>query len=136
MGFRLGHEGKLQLFDLAIKSVQHVAHIEPEIGGHLVVARARGVEAPCGRADQFGQPGLDIHVNILQGPRKRERALINFSLDCGQTLPNFCSIGLRDDAGGRQHVAMGQGACYILCSEAFVEINGGIDFRHDFVRAG
>jgi hypothetical protein len=49
-------------------------HPEPEIGRDLIVARARGVQ-PSGRgADQFGQPRLDIHMNVLELPLELELA--------------------------------------------------------------
>ena len=43
-----------------------VAHPQPEIGRHLVVARARGVQ-PAGRlADQLGEPALHVHVDVFE----------------------------------------------------------------------
>ena len=50
-----------------------VAHPEAEIERHLVVARARGVQAPGGLADQLGQPRLDVHVDVFELARERER---------------------------------------------------------------
>jgi hypothetical protein len=40
----------------ASEAVDGLAHPEPEIERHLVVARARGVQPPGGRADQLGEP--------------------------------------------------------------------------------
>ena len=56
---------RLKRLQLAVDPVDRVAHPEPEIGRHLIVARARGVQAPGRRADQFGEPRLDIHVDVL-----------------------------------------------------------------------
>ena len=50
----------------SIGLVDRIANVEAEIGRDLVVARARRVQAACGRADQFGEPALDIHVNVLE----------------------------------------------------------------------
>src|SRR6202035_4579125 len=47
-----------------MRGIDGVADIEPEIGRHLVVARARGMQPPGGGPDQFAQPALDIHVNV------------------------------------------------------------------------
>ena len=55
--------------------VDGVADIEAEIGRDLVVARARGVQPPRGGPDQFRQPALDIHVNVLERALEVERAL-------------------------------------------------------------
>ncbi len=43
---------------------------EAEIDGHLVVARARRVQATRGGADEIGKPRLDVHVNIFEPARK------------------------------------------------------------------
>ena len=49
-----------------VDRVDGVAHPEPEVGRHLVVARARGVQPPGRRPDQLGEPALDVHVDVLE----------------------------------------------------------------------
>jgi hypothetical protein len=49
-----------------IECVDAVAHPQPEIGGHLVIARARRVQPARGRPDQLGEPAFDVHVNVFQ----------------------------------------------------------------------
>ena len=58
--------------------VDGVADVEPEIGRDLVVARARGVQPPGGRPDQFGKPALDIHMDVFERALEIERALADF----------------------------------------------------------
>ena len=62
-----GRLGRLQLF------------LDPqaEIERHLVVARARGVQPPGRRADQVGQPRLDIHVDVFELAREDEVAVLD-----------------------------------------------------------
>ena len=56
----------LQRSDGVDRLVARVAHPQPEVGRHLVVARARGVQ-PSGRgADQLGEAALDRHVDVLE----------------------------------------------------------------------
>ena len=55
--------------------VDDVADEQTEVGGDLVVARARGVQPAGGGADQLGQAALDIHVNVLKRALEREAAL-------------------------------------------------------------
>jgi hypothetical protein len=43
-----------------------IADIEAEVGRHLVVARAGGVQPSGGLADQFFEPALDVHVNVFK----------------------------------------------------------------------
>ena len=51
-----------------------VAHPEPEVGRDLIVARARGMQAPGGRPDQFREPAFDVHVDVLQRALEGELA--------------------------------------------------------------
>ncbi len=71
---RLLGERALQIGELGIQRVDGVAHIEPEVGRHLVVARARGVQPPGGSADQPGEAGFDIHVDVFQRTLEGEGA--------------------------------------------------------------
>ena len=57
-----------------VERVDRVAHPKPEIGRHLIVARARGVQPPGGRADQLGEAALHVHVDVFQRPLERELA--------------------------------------------------------------
>ena len=55
----------LELAHCPIEPLDGAAHPKPQIGRDLVVARARGVEAPRRRTDQLGEARLDVHVNVL-----------------------------------------------------------------------
>ena len=58
--------------------VDRVAHVEAEIGRDLVVARARGMQPPRGRADQLDKPALDVHVNVFERALEIERSVVDF----------------------------------------------------------
>ena len=49
-----------------------LAREERDVGRHLVVARARGVQPPAHRARDLGEPPLDGHVDVLVVGRERE----------------------------------------------------------------
>ena len=61
-----------------VNFVDRVADPEPEIGRNLIVARARGMQPPRRRADQFAEPALDVHMNIFE--RTLELELAGFDL--------------------------------------------------------
>ena len=63
---RLLRQRLLIVAEQAMDVVDAVAHPEPEVGRDLIVARARGVQPPGRRANQLGEPALDIHVNVLK----------------------------------------------------------------------
>ncbi len=50
---------------------------QAEIERDLVVARARRMEAPGGRADEGRQPRLDVHVDVFQPAREFECAAVD-----------------------------------------------------------
>ena len=54
---RLGRERELERAERAVDRADLVPDIEPEIGRHLVVARARGVQLAGHRPDQLAQAG-------------------------------------------------------------------------------
>jgi len=70
-----------QARELDVDVVDRVADPEPEIGRHLVVARARRVQPPGRLADDLRQPRLDIHVDVFERPRKVEPPAGDFRAD-------------------------------------------------------
>ncbi len=68
-GRRLCRQGRQQAMQLAVQFVDGVTHPQAQVGGHLIVARARRVQPAGGLADQFLQPRLDVHVDVFQGAR-------------------------------------------------------------------
>ncbi len=69
------HQRVLERGECGIQLVDDVADIEAEIGRDLVVARARGVQAPGGRPDQFAKPALDVHMDVFERALEIERSL-------------------------------------------------------------
>ena len=55
----------LQIAHCCVEPIDRAAHPQAEIGCDLVVARARSMQPPGGGADQFGEPRLDIQVDVL-----------------------------------------------------------------------
>ena len=66
-------------------------------GGDLVVARAGGVEALAGVADDFDQAALDIKVDILVGFAPFEFAGIDFGFDFFESGANGAGVFGGDD---------------------------------------
>ena len=90
VGERLLGQRLLQGGERRVGAVDGVAHPQPEVGGDLVVARARRVQPAGGRADQLGQPRLDIEVDVLQRAGKGERRLLRFLAgSCLDPLQSF-----------------------------------------------
>ncbi len=67
--------------DLRRQPVDRIAHPQPEIRRHLVVAAARGMQPLAGLADAVGQPRLDVHVDVFQRDIEGEAAGLDFAGD-------------------------------------------------------
>ena len=63
-----------------------VAQPKPEIRHHLVVARAGGVQPSRRRAGDFGQPRLDVQMDVFQRPLEGEFALRDLLADGVEAL--------------------------------------------------
>ena len=66
MFFGAGQQHLFEGVDPLERLVDRRAHEQFEIGRDLVVARAGGVEAAGGRADQLAEAMLDMHVNVFE----------------------------------------------------------------------
>ena len=82
-GMRLGlaRHRQHQRADLRADVVERVAHPHLEVERDLVVARARRVQPPRRRADQLGEAGFDVHVNVFERAREREGPGLDFAGD-------------------------------------------------------
>ena len=96
LGFLSQHQ--LQRGQLAVDGVDRVAHPEPEIGRHLIVARARRVQPPGGRADQILQAAFDVHMHVFKLALELEFAALDLVCDLIQALDDLAGVGLGDDA--------------------------------------
>ena len=87
-------EHALQSADRGDRLVRGVANPQPKIGRDLVVARPRGVQPSRRRPDEFAQPVLDGHVDVLElEPLGHPVALI-FGGDLVEAFENRRGIAL------------------------------------------
>ena len=127
-------EHALQSADPVDRLVRGVANPQPEIGCDLVVARPRGVQPSRRGADEFAQPVLDGHVDVLElEPLGHPVALI-FGANLVEAFEDRRGIALRDDALIAEHGRMGFRGRNILAPQSFVEADRGVDSHHQLVR--
>ena len=75
-----------QALDPLDRALGGLTREEGDVGGHLVVARPRGVELAADRAGDLGEPPLDRHVDVLVVGREGERPLGELALDRVEAL--------------------------------------------------
>ncbi len=76
-GLGLVEQRTLERRDPLDRRVDLVAHPEPEIGRHLVISAARGVQPARRRADQRLEPRLHVHVDVLELGAELEPAALD-----------------------------------------------------------
>ena len=108
---------------MLIERVNGVADIKPHVSRHLIIARARGVQAACGAADELSEPALDIHMNVFKRAGEGEITLFDFAGDLIEPLGDGFGILSRDNALLSQHRDMGLRALDILSPQCFVKAN-------------
>ena len=137
VGMLLGtaDQGALQRSQPLVDRIDRAPHPEPEIGRHLVVARAGGVQPTGGGADQLGEPMLDMHVDVLERRILGDALRLIFGGNAPEAVLDRSGILGGDDALFAQHGDMGERGADILPPEALVEADRGVDLAHDGRRA-
>ena len=115
--------------------IHRVAHPEPEIRRYLVVSRARGVQPPGGGADAFGEPRLDVEVDVLQLGLELEIAALDFRLHLVEPLEDRATVGVGNDLLAHQHRAVRLGRRDVLGVKPLVKVDRGVDPLHQLVGA-
>ncbi len=115
----------LQLAQQAGDQVDLAAQPQADVGGHLVVAAAAGVQAFAGVAHQLRQARLDVQVHVFQRQLPVERVALDFGADGAHSALDGGVIELRDDALGGQHLGVRQAALDVGRGQPLVEEHAG-----------
>jgi hypothetical protein len=107
--------------DQLAEGVDLVAQPQAQIGGHLVVARARGMQALAGLSYERGEPTLDVEVHVLGLERPLEAAAVDLAADARKAALDGRKIAPGEDAAGGKHASMRKRAPDVLLREALVE---------------
>ena len=90
IGVAAADERSLEIDEPQVDLVDGLADPEPQVGGHLVVAAAGGVQFAADVAEPVDQRPLDVHVDVFQGRRERESALLNLLADVRRSPCSIC----------------------------------------------
>ena len=106
--------------------VAFVAQIKSQVKCHLIVAASRRVKFFSHIANAPCQFALDEHVNVLAFLVDFEFSAFNFSQNSAQTIDDYLTFVLRNDALLGQHFGMNDGTGYVLSEHPTVEANRGV----------
>ena len=129
-------EPLLQARDQLAERSDFIPQKEPHVQQHLIVAATGGVQLAADRADLFGQPALDGHVDVLVRSQKRKVAPGQFTLDGLQALEDFFSFRAGDDLLFDQHPAVGAAAPHVIRGQTPVHRQRGGERLHARVCRG
>jgi hypothetical protein len=124
------HQQRRDRVDLA-------AQPQPDVGGHLVVARAAGVQPLARVAHQLRQPRLDVEVHVLELELPLEAAALDLAADLLQPSFDVGQVLCRDHLLCRQHARVRQAAGDVGARQALVEADaGGVALHQQIHRFG
>ena len=124
----------LQRLEPGIGLVDRVAHPQAEVGRHLVVAAARGVQAPGHRADQLGEAALDGHVDVLERPVLGHAVALVLGGDLVEPVLDRLRILGRNHPAGAEHRGVRLARGDVLPPQRLVERDRGVNLAHDRAR--
>ena len=118
MGLGLFHQHLFQTDHILNNLGDLLLHVQPEVGGHLVVAGPGGVQPLARLADA-------LDVLVVQG--ELHPAALNVRQDGRQALHDFLRLVLFNDARIPQHGRVGDGSPDVLLVQPGVKADGGIE---------
>ena len=115
------------------RGARGVAGEERDVGGDLVVARARRVQLAAGRPGELGHPPLDGHVDVLVVGEEREPPLRELGLHRVERREQRVAIGGGDDPGAGQHPRVRPRLAHVVRPQPPVEAQRGVELAEDGV---
>src|SRR6266545_6366093 len=103
------HQGRQRLDGLA----RGIAAVKPQVKGHLVVARAPGVQRGA-RGRDLGQPALDGGVDVFVGGKELEVAGVKLASDAAQAALDRGKLGRGEQARRLEPTCMGDAALDVI----------------------
>ncbi len=98
--------------------------VKPDVGGHLVIARAAGVQPFARVAHQIGQAFLDVKVDIFEIDRPGEFSLPDFIEDARHAAFDVGKVVFGQYTDRMQHACMRERTLNVEFSQPLVEADG------------
>ena len=128
------HQRPLQADDPRDEPVHGPPGPQPEVGGHLVVARAAGVQLAAHAADALGEQRLEVHVDVLEGRIPGDRPRFDVLAQPDQPALEDRDLVLGQQPGSTEPADVRDRARDIVQREHRVDLDGARELRHPRVR--
>ena len=116
--------------------VDRVADPELDVGRHLVVAAAAGVQLAADVAELLGQGRLDVHVDVFPLQHEREPPLLDLGLDLRQPPDDPLALVGRQQPDVRKHPRVRLRAQDVVTEQPLVEGDRLGELLHPTIRPG
>ena len=129
----LMHHDFLKVFEAGDDHVDFAAQIQTDVGGHLVVAGATGVQTLAGVADESRQTSLNIEMHVFELKLPFEGAGGDFLTDLSHAATDVGEVLFGDHANLGEHGRMSQRAVDVSHGHALVKVDAGRIAKHKSV---
>ena len=119
--FGEAEKGPLELGEALVEPVDCPAAEQPQVGGHLVVAAAGGVQLPAGVAEPCGQGRLDVEVDVFLGDRVLEPPGMDLAANLLEHVGDRIGLLHGHQAAVGEHPGVGDRAVDVVVGQSPVE---------------
>ena len=112
-----------QALDRRCDRIDSRAQVEPQIGRHLIVARASGMKSLPGVSDERHQPLFDVEVDVLEIARPGELAALDFTEDRRKSSLDRGDVFRAQNLRRAEHSGMGAGRFDVSLSQPAIEVH-------------
>ena len=121
MAFCGGEERALEGDEAAVDPVEGVARPELQVGRHLIVAAAGGVELAAHVAQAVDERGLDVHVDVFTLEDERKIPTFDLGPDFGQPSHNLLAFIGGEQTHLSEHLGVGDRPLDVVLEEPTVK---------------
>ena len=114
-------ERPLELGQARVEPVDRPPAVEPEVGGHLIVAAPGRVELAAGVAEPRRERRLDVEVDVFLGDGELEPPGPDLAADLLEGLGDRVGLLHRDQPDRGQHPGVGDRTVDVIVGQPLVE---------------
>ena len=127
VGIGLSQQRPLEAHQSTIDHIDLPPQPEPQIGAHLVIAGAPGVELFAQGPQDRDQPSLHSEVHVLVLETRVELTRGGLCSDLLEATHQLLSLLGRDHPGAAQHPGMGDRSIQVLLQQGDVKTDRGVE---------
>ena len=121
LAHREAEERALEFEQARVEPVDRPPAVEPEVGGHLVVAAAGRMQLAADVTEPGRQGRLDVEMDVFLRGGELEQAPVDLAPNLLEPPGDRIGLRHRDEAAGGKHPRVGDRGVDVVVGEPFVE---------------